>query len=123
LGFQFSHTSTNKHKTKIIMPEPKTYAPMSAKKNSRVQFFCINASFRADKMIEFINQHKNEKGYVNLQIKERREPDQYGNDLSVTLDTFVPQKQEGGQPRQQSARPAQPRKPETDDDGSDPVPF
>lgn len=79
------------------------YAPITIKKNPRLQFFCLNASFNAEKMIAFINANKNAKGYVNLQIKEKRETGKYGDTHSAVLDTW--EKPEG-EPRQQSNRPA-----------------
>jgi outer membrane protein assembly factor BamA len=40
--------------------------------------------------IEKLNQNLNEKGYVNLNITERREADKYGNTHSVVIDTWKP---------------------------------
>lgn len=44
----------------------------------------------AEKLIAAINECKNEKGYVNLEIKERRETDQYGNTHYIEVDTWQP---------------------------------
>lgn len=50
----------------------------------------LKYSFPAEKMIEFCNKHKNEKGYVDIAIKARKEPDQYKNTHYGTLDTWKP---------------------------------
>ena len=39
---------------------------------------------------EFINDYKGKK-YVSLLVNDRKEPDQFGKDLSVTIDTFKPE--------------------------------
>jgi hypothetical protein len=44
----------------------------------------------AEKLIAAINECKNEKGYVNLELKERREADQYGNTHYIEVDTWQP---------------------------------
>lgn len=44
----------------------------------------------AEKLIVAINECKNEKGYVNLELKERREADQYGNTHYIEVDTWQP---------------------------------
>jgi|TARA_R110000822_G_scaffold165001_1_gene305561 hypothetical protein len=49
----------------------------------------LNVSSKATDLIEFIAQHTNERGYVNLVIRERREVGQYGDTHSVSLDTWV----------------------------------
>jgi hypothetical protein len=52
----------------------------------------LKLSIKADAMIDFINQHKNEKGYLNLGISERREIGKYGETHTVWLDTWKPTK-------------------------------
>ena len=90
--------------------EKPIYAPGSIKLNDKLNWFCLRYSFNAEKMIEFIKANTNEKGYVNLQIKEKREPDQWGNTHTAVLDTWSPK--EGGQQQRQ----APPRKKDPVDD-------
>jgi hypothetical protein len=45
---------------------------------------------KVDELIKFANEHKNERGYLNLEITERRSVGQYGDTHSVALDTFKP---------------------------------
>jgi len=49
----------------------------------------INIGVKATDLTEFIAQHTNERGYVNLTVKKRREEGRYGDTHSVTLDTWV----------------------------------
>ncbi len=48
----------------------------------------INISIKVDDLIRFANEHKNERGYLNLTVQARREVGQYGDTHSVTLDTY-----------------------------------
>lgn len=74
---------------------PKTYAPMSAKARDTSAGQFMNVSGKADKIIAFIQQHTNAKGYINLTIGQRRQPDEYGNTHSVWLDTWQPRDSSG----------------------------
>jgi hypothetical protein len=56
--------------------------------------YSIKISGNTDKLIEEINKHRNSKGYINLELKERKEPDQYGNTHFIVLDTWEPNKQQ-----------------------------
>lgn len=67
----------------------KVFAPGNAKINDRATFWLLRYSFPADKMIEFCNANKNERGYVNLNITERRTPDDKSSH-TVALDTWQP---------------------------------
>ena len=40
---------------------------------------------------ELITEAKNGKKYINLTINRKKEPDQYGKDLSVQVDTYKPE--------------------------------
>ena len=42
---------------------------------------------------EFITTAKNGKKYINLNINKKKEADQYGKDLSVSVDTYKPTQQ------------------------------
>ena len=60
----------------------------------------IKLNINVDRMIEQLERHRNEKGYVNLGISERREPGKYGETHTVWLDTWRPNQQ-----GQQAAQP------------------
>lgn len=87
------------------MPEPKIYVPRSS---AREHVYAnggkiLKLSFKAADLREFLNQHVNDKGYVNLIVAERKEMGQYGDTHSVYLDTWKPKAKEPGQP---AANPA-----------------
>lgn len=48
----------------------------------------IKITGKADKIIEQIQANTNEKGYINLELKERRQPDENGNTHYVQVDTY-----------------------------------
>jgi hypothetical protein len=50
----------------------------------------ITLGVRVADLLEFAEKHKNDRGYLNLVIQERRTPGQYGDTHSVTLDDYVP---------------------------------
>lgn len=64
----------------------KVFLKCSAKQRK----YGISIGVKVEDLIAFATQHGNERGYLNLEIKERREVGQYGDTHSVTLDTFVP---------------------------------
>lgn len=105
------------------MSEQPIYAPLNVKKNDKIQFFCLNVSGQAEKIIAFIKANTNEKGYVNLQIKEKRQPDQYGNTHSVTLDTWKPTQQRQSEPARNEPAWPKGKSDETSEDNGDSVPF
>ena len=49
----------------------------------------LNLGIKAEDLTAFIAEHTNERGYLNLTIKERREVGRYGDTHAVTLDTWV----------------------------------
>jgi hypothetical protein len=65
--------------------QTKVYAPMSVEQRDGNYGPFLRASFRKDKMLEFINKHANERGYVNLVISERKEVGKYGETHNVVL--------------------------------------
>src|SRR5689334_2905742 len=93
--------------------KPKVYAPLNGKE---IVFesggVLLKLSANAEKLIAFIKQHANERGYINLKVERKREADQYGNTHSVQLDTYAPKPREDtgnyGPPRQQAARSVPP---------------
>jgi hypothetical protein len=50
----------------------------------------LKLNINVAKLIEQLQQHANEKGYVNLGISERREKGKYGETHTVWLDTWKP---------------------------------
>jgi len=97
----------------------KIYAPVSAKS---VTFqsgkSILKLGINVEKFKAFLDEHKNEKGYVNLGISDRKEVSQYGETHTVWLDTWKPDaNQPPRQPRQPAVTPA-PKTPQDDD-----VPF
>jgi hypothetical protein len=69
----------------------KTYLKCSAKARSFDNGgTVINLGVKADELIAFAQAHRNQGGYLNLVIGERRTTGQYGDTHSVWLDTYVP---------------------------------
>ena len=56
----------------------------------------INIDCKADELIAFATAHKNNAGYVNLIVSERREVGSYGDTHSVRLNDWRPQASSGG---------------------------
>jgi hypothetical protein len=50
----------------------------------------IKLTGKADDIIKEIEQHTNFKGYVNLEIKERKEPGRHGQTHYLTVDPYLP---------------------------------
>ena len=76
------------------MPEEKKYAPGSIKSKSFSWGDILVMSFNAEKMIAFIQENTNERGWVNLDIKERKEVGQYGDTHTAVLNDFQPKKEQ-----------------------------
>jgi hypothetical protein len=49
-------------------------------------------SINVEKFIEELKSHQNDRGYVNIEIKEKKAPDQYGYNAFAVLDTWKPNK-------------------------------
>jgi hypothetical protein len=54
------------------------------------EFFKVSICL-SDLPKEFITEAKNGKKYINLAINKKQQPDQYGKDLSVQVDTWKPE--------------------------------
>jgi len=54
------------------------------------EFFKVSICL-SDLPKEHITEAKNGKKYINLAINRKKEPDQYGKDLSVAVDTWKPE--------------------------------
>jgi hypothetical protein len=74
----------------------------------------VNGNFGAFHRISFNKQdletlmnNLNAKGYVNLNMNKRRQPSQYGQTHSLTIDTWEPTQNQGGNYQQQAAPQAQ----------------
>ena len=73
------------------MATTKIYAPMKA-----VEYkfdaggSVLRLSAKVEKLIAFINANANEAGYINLTVSRRKEPGQYGDTHTVSLDTWKP---------------------------------
>lgn len=66
---------------------------------------------------EYVTTAKNGKEYVNLVVNKKKETDQYGKDLSVTVDTWKPD-------QSNTAKPAHtPKRQYITDDLEDNLPF
>jgi hypothetical protein len=70
------------------MSEPKIYLKSSAKRVTTQYGELLRVGFKADDMIAFCREHANERGYVNLNISERREESKFGDTHSVSLDAW-----------------------------------
>ena len=71
------------------MPE-KVYLKCRAKARDGKYGRFIALGVKADDLIAFVNEHTNDRGYINLTISERKEVGQYGDTHSVALDTYEP---------------------------------
>lgn len=74
----------------------------------------INVGIKVEDLADFCRKYKNERGYLNLVIQERREPGQYGDTHSICLDTYQPKVRQDAPQRAVAVS-----KPLTDDD----IPF
>ena len=79
------------------MSNEKIYVGGAKEKNGNFGVF-HSISFSAQDL-EVLKQNLNSKGYVNLNMNQRRTPSQYGQTHSLTIDTWEPQGG-GGAPRQ-----------------------
>jgi hypothetical protein len=50
----------------------------------------IKLSGKATDLIAEIQKHTNSKGFINLELKERKQPDNYGNTHYAVVDTYEP---------------------------------
>lgn len=108
--------------------EKKIYVPKCSAKQVTFQSgkSILKLGVHAETLCEFLREHANEKGYVNLGISERKQPGQYGDTHCVWLDTWkpqprgdVPSDKPAGRPRTPAADAAAASTPDSDDN----VPF
>lgn len=85
--------------------EQKIYVPKCSAK--QVTFrngnSILKLGLHAETVAEWLREHANEKGWVNIGISSRKQPSQYGETHTVWLDTWKPQPQE--QPAQPAPQP------------------
>ena len=74
----------------------KIYLRCSAKAKTSQYGERLIIGVKAEELIRFANEHKNERGYINLIVSKRKEPGQYGDTHSVALDDFQPRQQADG---------------------------
>jgi len=67
----------------------KQYLKCSAKARQTNFGTVIKLGIKVDDFIAFARQHVNERGYVNLDVVERKEVGPYGDTHSVVLDDYV----------------------------------
>lgn len=73
------------------MSNQKTYVPKSSVRARQTQFGeFINIGLNAEEFASFMNQHKNERGYINLTIGKRKAPSERGDTHSLWLDDYKP---------------------------------
>lgn len=65
--------------------------------SAKASQYGIRIGVKVEDLLAFANQHKTQSGYLNLEVKQRREVGQYGDTHSVTLDTFTPKPKAGTQ--------------------------
>lgn len=87
--------------------QQKIYAPINAK---QITFQAsgktiLKLGINVEKFKAWLDEHKNEKGYVNLGVSARNQASQYGETHTVWLDTWNPN---------QSEQPVQPRRPQVE---------
>ncbi len=69
----------------------RNFAPLSVKQHTfKDGRTVLNVSGNAEKIIAWVNDNKNERGYVNIKIAERKTPSKYGDTHCAYLDTWTP---------------------------------
>jgi hypothetical protein len=101
------------------MSEQKIYCGSGVSKNDGWSKISICLS---DLPKEYMTTAKNGKVYINLNINKKKEVDQYGKDLSVSVDTYKPQGQAPVSPTPPAPAPAK-MTTIIDDIQSDKLPF
>lgn len=86
----------------------------------------LKLSFKVEELAAFVRENKNERGYINLIVAERREPGRYGDTHTVYLDEWKPKTEGrpssgGGARRWQRPNPAPAPAPESEDEPD--IPF
>lgn len=85
--------------------------------NGKKSKYSIKLSGKADKVIEEIKKHTNEKGYFNFELCERKEPGKYGETHYVKVDEWKPEQKHSNSEAKQEQNFRVP------DSGSQDLPF
>lgn len=101
------------------MANEKVYAPISAKQIETQYGPIIKLSGKADFLAQWIKQHANEQGFINLDIGPRREVGKYGQTHNVTLNQWKPE----SKAQQPEPEPEQQAAPEASDANEDNIPY
>jgi len=56
--------------------------------------FSLKCSVKTSDFLQWLNENTNDKGYCNIEIKERKEPGKYGDTHYAVLDEWKPEKKE-----------------------------
>ena len=72
--------------------------------NGKIKTF-DNGGFVINIRVRVADLTPNEKGYCNITVATRREPDKYGNTHTVYLNDFVPVKRENGPAKEVKEEP------------------
>lgn len=92
------------------MSQEKIYVGSGKTQSSQYGDFYKVSICLSDLPKEHITEAKNGKKYINLTVNKKREVDQYGNDLSVKVDTFKPdpsKKDQAHTPKKEYAEPVE----------------
>jgi hypothetical protein len=106
------------------MAEPRKYIPKCNARSRQSPFGeVLTIGFDVKELIAFAEANKNERGFLNVCVVPRREPNEFATH-SVYLDEFKPTRGTGQQrPARQSAPSAPANDAPPSDDSGDQVPF
>lgn len=104
------------------------YVPKSSAKAKETSFGEVfKLGFHVDTFIEFAQEHKNEGGYINLDMVPRREVGERGDTHSLKLDNWKPDNVKSGGAKAKPAAAksaAKPKaKPPADEAAEEDIPF
>ena len=102
--------------------EAKVYAPCSVKEVQTQYGSLLNVSCQAEGMAEWLREHANERGWVNLCVTRRKSEGKYGETHSAYLDTWRPEQPAAPAPAAEPA-PAPAPAPEAPAADDDSVPY
>jgi hypothetical protein len=80
------------------MSQEKIYCGSGKTQQSKYGEFYKISICLSDLPKEHITEAKNGKKYINLTVNNKKETDQYGKDLSVSVDTWKPEPKQGQAP-------------------------
>lgn len=94
------------------MAEPKQYVPKANVRARETQYGeFLSVGFDVKELIAFAEKNKNDRGYLNLTISRRKEPNENATH-SIYLDTYKPG--QGGGQRSAAPKPSPVQDPEFD---------